>query len=297
MAQPYNIYTHMFETLYLKKTESAVAHKPISVEKEVGSRRTGKTSSSGTTVHSMIEQPMPMVEPKTPNDTFVFNWTGMGKTVSQTFTMESRNMIPNDSFIASILYAVDPTFYIADEKKQRRDVDGVIELIRGTILKHSKVTKEHADMLKQLEHHSYTDNVIQYIINWFGSFHCIVLNKQNTDVAPKLFLVGNTSGQKVIQKWTTASHLVVLLYDAVRESYQPIMPNENESTYWMSWRQPEFIQMIRRPLLWGKPAELKKWAVSDLRQWIQRFGLDIEVELDKKTILEKLEARGGLFTD
>jgi hypothetical protein len=275
-----NIHLERLTNLYFKPTLTP----PVSTISATNKQSIGSKSGS---IQSMIQSPAPVSKMDTDKHTFQFTWSGMGKQIPQTFSFEERTMLPNDSFIASMMYAMDTMFYISDDKKQRKDVDGVIECIRGSILRHSKITKEQAEIVKQLEQHVYSDKVIQYIIDYFQCMHCVILSR-NPETAPTLFLVQKQRG---VREWNTASQLLVLLYDEVRDSYRPIMPEENTETFWVSWRQSEFRKLIERPLLWNKPAELKKWPVAELREWIELFDLDIDIGLDKKKIVEVMEQR------
>ena len=61
----------------------------------------------------------------------------------------------------------------------------------------------------------------------------------------------------------------------------------------MFWGTSLDLSFIKNVFLWNKPVQTKKWAVSDLRDWITFFELPIDPTLSKNEILEKLPEKMG----
>ena len=203
-------------------------------------------------------------------------------------TGEDMSILNNVSFIHSILYLVDTEYYSSLTSQKRKDCLEFIEVFRKDICSKHKISKEISELLQNLDNHTYTNSCISHIVNYFDSFHLVVLSSDSTE-PPKLFINGHTKGSKDTYK--SASSLLILYFDNIKEVYFPVLYNiENRESLYINWREPEFLGFIKNTLLWGKPIETKKWAVADLRDWISFLELPIDPTLDKKSILEALPA-------
>ncbi len=198
-------------------------------------------------------------------------------------TGQDLSKLNNMSFLHSLLYITDPTYYSGLTEQKREDCMEVIEILRKDFYIKQKISKEASEILKNLENNVYTDLTIQHIINFFNSFHLIVLSSDSTQ-PPKLF-VPNQS-KKAQKSYKSAPATIMMYFDHNREIYYPILYSE-ESLY-INWSDSDFIPFIKNVFLWGKPTLTKKWAVSDLRDWITFFELSIDPTLGKNEILEKM---------
>ena len=205
-------------------------------------------------------------------------------------TGEDMSILNNVSFIHSLLYLVDTTYYSSLTSQKRKDCLAFIETFRKDACSKQKITKELGDVLNNLDNNIYTDSTINHIVNYFNSFHLIVLSSDSNEM-PKLFINGQYKGKKTPDTYKSASALVILYYDNIKEVYYPILYNlEKRDNLFISWREEEYLGFIKNVMLWGKPVQTKKWAVADLRDWISFYELPIDITLDKKAILEALPA-------
>ena len=143
----------------------------------------------------------------------------------------------------------------------------MLELVRRYLSK-GKVGKEAARSIQNLADHVYTDATMQSIVDYFGSFHLIVLSN-NVAEAPKLFAAGTA--------YHAAGAVVVVYYDEQKEMYYPLSC--------VNWAEENFMAFLKGVYLWNKPVDTKKWAVVDLRAYILFFNMPIDTTLDKKAIL------------
>jgi hypothetical protein len=225
----------------------------------------------------------------------VYSWNrGNSKTLftvpdsKDELTGEDMSILNNVSFIHSLLYLVDTNYYASLTSQKRKDCLEFIETFRKEICSKQKISKELGDVLQNLDNHTYTHSCISHIVNYFDSFHLIVLSSDSTE-APKLFINGSCKGNKTTDTYKCASALVIVYFDNTKEVYYPVLYNvEKRDNLFISWREEEYLEFIKNTMLWGKPVETKKWAVADLRAWISFFDLPIDPTLDKKTILEAL---------
>jgi hypothetical protein len=187
-------------------------------------------------------------------------------------TGEDVSILDNVSFIHSILYLVDLSQHYAAglTAHKRADCLEVIELVRRHLSK-GKVGKEAARSMQNLADHVYADATIQSIVDYFGSFHLIVLSN-NVAEAPKLFPVGTAVGG-----YHAAGAVVVVYFDEQKEMYYPLAC--------VNWTEKNFMAFLKGVYLWNKPVDTKKWAVADLRAYILFFDMPIDTTLDKKAIL------------
>ena len=203
-------------------------------------------------------------------------------------TGEDMSILNNVSFIHSVLYLVDTNYYSSLTSQKRKDCLEFIETFRKEVCSKQKITKELSDVLQNLDNHTYTDKTISHIVNYFNSFHLIVLSSVSNG-PPKLFINDQCKGKKTPDTYKSASSLVILYFDDTKEVYYPVLYNlEKRDNLFISWREEEYLEFIKNVMLWGKPIETKKWAVADLRAWISFFELPIDITLDKKAILEAL---------
>ena len=205
-------------------------------------------------------------------------------------TGEDLSILNNISFIHSLLYLVDTTYYASLTSQKRKDCQEFLEVFRKDILAKQKISKEVSEVLNNLDNNIYTDSTISHIVNYFDSFHLILLSSDTTE-APKLFINGHFKGNKTIETYKSASALVIVYFDNTKEVYYPVLYKlEERDKFCISYKEDEFLGFIKNVFLWGKPIQTKKWAVADLRAWISFFELPIQITLDKKAILEALPA-------
>jgi hypothetical protein len=181
-------------------------------------------------------------------------------------TGEDLSILDNVSFMHSILYLVDLSQHYAAglTAHKRADCLEVIELVRRHLSK-GKVGKEAARSIQNLADHVYADATMQSIVDYFGSFHLIVLSS-----TPKLFVAGAAGA-------AGAGAVVVVYFDEQKELYYPLTC--------VNWTEKNFMAFLKGVYLWNKPADTKKWAVADLRAYILFFNMPIDTTLDKKAIL------------
>lgn len=203
-------------------------------------------------------------------------------------TGQDLSKLNNISFLHSLLYLTDPTYYSGLTEQKRADCMEVIEILRKDFYVKQKISKEASDILQNLENNVYTDLTIQHIINFFNSFHLIILSSDST-VAPKLFIANDS--KKTPKNYKSAAAIIMMYFDHNREIYYPILYKED--VMYVTWSDTDFIQFIKNVFLWGKPTQTKKWAVSDLRDWITFFELPIDPTLSKNEILEKFSEQMG----
>jgi hypothetical protein len=205
-------------------------------------------------------------------------------------TGEDLSILNNISFIHSLLYLVDTTYYASLTSQKRKDCQEFLEVFRRDIFAKQKISKEVSEVLNNLDNNVYTDSTISHIVNYFDSFHLILLSSDTTE-APKLFINGHFKGNKTIETYKSASALVIVYFDNTKEVYYPVLYKlEERDKLCISYKEDEFLGFIKNVFLWGKPIQTKKWAVADLRTWISFFELPIHASLDKKAILEALPA-------
>lgn len=183
-------------------------------------------------------------------------------------TGEDVSILDNVSFMHSILYLVDLSQHYAAglTAHKRADCLEVIELVRRHLSK-GKVGKEAARVIQNLADHVYADATMQSIVDYFGSFHLIVLSS-----TPKLYPVGGAGSS-----YHAAGAVVVVYFDEQKELYYPLTC--------VNWTEENFMAFLKGVYLWNKPADTKKWAVADLRAYILFFNMPIDTTLDKKAIL------------
>ncbi len=214
--------------------------------------------------------------PSITNDKFIV------PSIDDNLMKQDLNKLNNYSFIHSILYLIDNVYYASSVEQKLRDCREFLELFRSKIYK-DKLNKELSDIIKNLENNVYIDNTIQAIVNYLDSFHLLILSNE----APKLFINGKT--KKNNPQYNSAGTLVIIYYDHLREVYSPLEYNmKDESTLYISWKEKEFLQMLKKVHLYNHPKEIKKWAVADLREWIRFFNINIDIKLEKKEIIEKM---------
>lgn len=269
-----NYYLEHLDNFYIKKSE--VDSKLASIGKDF-SKSVKKTSTN------TIE--------------YSWNYSGLKKlkfsipSVCDELTGEDMTRLNTMSFLHSMLYIIDPDYYAGLTEQKRADCIEFIELLRKDFYIKEKLSKEATCILQNLENNIYSDATIQHIVNFFDSFHLIILSS-DTSESPKLF-INNYSGKKGSKRdYKTASGIVMLYFDHNREVYYPALydPEDSRENMFISWREQEFLQFIKNVQLWGNQTDTKKWAVADLRDWITFFGLNIDFNLDKKAILELLPA-------
>lgn len=261
MDLKYNPHLSLLEHFYLKRTLQTAEQKKAVIESNQTLKK--QKGSSGTEIN--------------------FSWN-YGTIPNDLFSLPSNdfNKLNNYSFIHSILYMVDSLYYSSNIEQQLKDCKEFIEVFRTKFFK-DKLSKDQSDIIKNVENNLYTENTIQAIINYLNSFHLIILSKNK----PKLYI--NGSYKKNIPNYTSSSNLVIIYYDELREIYIPLEYKlDNRDTFYISWREPYFLEMLKKVLLYNQPVETKKWAVADLRNWITFFKLDIDISLDKKQIIEKI---------
>jgi hypothetical protein len=269
-----NYYLEHLDNFYIKKSE--VDSKLASIGKDVS--KSVKRTSTNTIEYS-------------------WNYSGLENlkfsipSVCDELTGEDMTRLNTMSFIHSILYIIDPDYYAGLTEQKRADCIEFIELLRKDFYIKEKLSKEATCILQNLENNIYSEATIQHIVNFFDSFHLIIVSSDIGE-PPKLF-INNYSGKKGSKRdYKTASSIIVLYFDHNREVYYPALydPEDRREGMSISWQEPEFLQFIKNVQLWGKSSDTKKWAVADLREWIAFFGLNINTELDKKAILELLPA-------
>lgn len=184
-------------------------------------------------------------------------------------TGEDLSRLDNVSFIHSILSLVDLSsqYYAGLVSHKRADCVELLELMRRH-LSAGKVGKEAAKVMQNLMDHVYADATMQGIVDYFRSFHLIVLSN-NVAEAPKLFAAGPT--------YKAAGAVVMVYFDEQKELYYPVLC--------VKWSEEDFVRLLKAVYLWNKPADTKKWAVADLRAYILFFNMPIDATLDKKAIL------------
>lgn len=190
-------------------------------------------------------------------------------------TQEDASTLHNVSFIHSLLTLLDqpPCYTSFTIKHKRADCAALVEKIRNDITSR-KVTKELSGVCHNLNSHIYTDATMQYIVNYFGTFHLIVLSN-NVAQAPKLFSPGGVG----------ADDLVLLFFDEQKEIYHPVLYDiDTRPQLKITRDESAFAHFLQATFLWNKPTEIKKWAVSDMRAYISFFNLPIDVKMDKKTL-------------
>jgi hypothetical protein len=217
---------------------------------------------------------------------FNFNWK-FEDTPNESFIIPQfeRSKLNNYSFLHSILYSLDTLYYTSNTEQKIRDCVELQELIRSKLFSKSKINKENAEIIKNLENNIYTDNTIQYIVNYFDSFHLIIFEKNNN---LKLFTNGSNKKDKLT--YNSASSIVLIYFDTLKEIYSPLEYKlESRETFYLTWREPEFLQFLKNCYLYDKPKDSKKWPIAELREYIRFFCIDIDISLDKKSILEKFQ--------
>jgi hypothetical protein len=237
----------------------------------------------------------PSEKPVKKTDSIEYSWNSGNKKLvfnipsdKDELTGENLAKLNNYSFIHSLLYIVDPEYYAGLIEQKKADCVEFIEILRKDFYVKEKISKEASSILQNLENNIYTDTTIGHIVNFFNSFHLIILSSDTTE-APKLFTNGYNKSKKTNPNYKSASTVILMYFDHNKEVYYPIMYNlDKRDSMYISWKEEEFLQFIRAVTLWGKPSETKKWAVADLRDWITYFELNIDVSLDKKAILEAL---------
>jgi hypothetical protein len=230
-----NYYLEHLDNFYIKKSE--VDSKLASIGKDFS--KSVKRTSTNTIEYS-------------------WNYSGLKKlkfcipSVCDELTGEDMTRLNTMSFIHSILYIIDPDYYAGLTEQKRSDCIEFIELLRKDFYIKEKLSKEATCILQNLENNIYSDATIQHIVNFFDSFHLIILSS-DTSEAPKLF-INNYSGKKGYKRdYKTASGIVMLYFDHNREVYYPALydPEDSRENMFISWREPEFLQFIKNVQLWG----------------------------------------------
>ncbi len=210
------------------------------------------------------------------NDTFII------PNLDSTLVREDLSKLNNYSFVHSILYTIDNLYYTSNVQQKLRDCKEFVEVFRSKIYK-GKLNKEESDVIKNIENNIYTDSTIQSIVNYLNIFHLIILSNEE----PKIYF--NNKTKKNTSNYKSAGNIVIIYYDTLREVYSPLEYNlEKRDTFYISWKEPEFMEFLKKIHLYNHPTDLKKWAVAELRQWITFFDLNIDISLDKKQIIEKI---------
>lgn len=268
MEPEVNVHLQLLQRFYLKKNAMDI---------DLGAKATvkAKTTISAPLTPTLIEYDWCYNGHKT---TF-----GIPPAIDE-LTQEDASVLNNVSFMHSLLTILDqpPCYTSFTAKHKRADCAALVEKIRHD-LSGRKMTKELGGIAHNLNSHLYTDATMQYIVNYFGTFHLIVLSN-NVAQAPKLF------SPAVPTQPAVPEDLVLLFFDEQKEIYHPVLYDADTRPHLKITREePAFKNFLQATFLWNKPAETKKWAVSDLRAYITFFNLPIDVKLDKKAIL-------GLFT-
>jgi len=253
----------LFENFYLKKTELDEKRSIVPSKKAVSMNRATNEIEYNWNVPD--SKPFSFRIPSTKDE----------------LTGEDLTKLNHVSFINSVLYLTDSIYYSGLTEQKRADCLEFMEILRKDFYSKHKISKETATILQNIENPIYADVTVQHIVSFLNSFH-LLLFSNDTSSPPKLFING---GRKE-NNYRSAGALIMLYLDETREIYYPILYKED--TMYLTWKDQEYIQLMKQVFLWGKPTETKKWAVSDLREWIRFFELPIDSALDKKTILEKL---------
>ena len=274
MEPEVNVHLQLLQRFYLKKNAMDI---------DLGAKATvkAKTTISAPLTPTLIEYDWCYNGHKT---TF-----GIPPAIDE-LTQEDASVLNNVSFMHSLLTILDqpPCYTSFTAKHKRADCAALVEKIRHD-LSGRKMTKELGGIAHNLNSHLYTDATMQYIVNYFGTFHLIVLSN-NVAQAPKLFSPAVPAQPAVPTQPAVPEDLVLLFFDEQKEIYHPVLYDADTRPHLKITREePAFKNFLQATFLWNKPAETKKWAVSDLRAYITFFNLPIDVKLDKKAIL-------GLFT-
>jgi hypothetical protein len=272
-----NYYLELLDNFYVKKAE--VDSKLATISKNGNNVSISNSKKVGNTIE------------------YSWNYGGLKKllftipSVCDELTGQDLSRLNNNSFIHSILYTIDPDYYSSLIDQKRADCTEFIEILRKDFYIKEKLSKEATSVLQNLENNTYSDSTIQHIVNFLNSFHLIILNSDLTE-PPKIMINGFTGKKGCGNSYKSASAIVILYFDHNREVYYPAFydPDGIRENMYILWNEPEFLAFIKNVKLWGKPAETKKWAVADLREWITFFSLPIDTALDKKAILELLPA-------
>ena len=263
-----NIHLSLFQDFYIKRNELDEKRSKQPVKKTVSINRATQEIEYDWNVPNT--KPLSFRIPSTKDE----------------LTGEDLTKLNHVSFIHSVLYLTDPTYYSGLTEQKRADCMEFIEILRKDFYSKHKISKDTATILQNLENPVYADLTIQHIVSFLNSFHLLLFTNDTTS-PPKLFING---GRKE-NNYRSAGALIMIYFDEQREIYYPIMYKED--TMYVTWKDPEYIQMMKQVFLWGKPAETKKWAVADLREWIRFFEVPIDPSLEKKLILEKLPEKMG----
>jgi hypothetical protein len=270
MEPEVNVHLQLLQRFYLKKN---------AVDIDLGAKATVKAK---TTISA----------PLTPT-LFEYDWCshnghkttfGIPPAIDE-LTQEDASVLDNVSFIHSLLTILDqpPCYTSFTAKHKRADCAALVEKIRNHLLGRQKITKELSGVAHNLTSHRYTDTTMQYIVNYFNSFHLIVLSN-NVAQAPKLF---SPAIEPAAESAAEPEALILLLFDEQKEIYHPVLYDADKRPQLKITRdESAFTLFLQAVFLWKKPAETKKWAVSDLRAYITFFKLPIDVKLDKKAILD-----------
>lgn len=240
-----------------------------------------------------VEIPKKSVPVKQPKDQVDFSWNFPNTknlmlaipSQKDDLTGEDLSKLNNVSFIHSLLYLTDPTYYSGLTSQKRADCAEFIEILRKDFHAKQKISKETANILQNIENNSYIDLTIQHIINFLNSVHLIIFSNDPSR-GPKLFINGHHKSKKTPVNHKSAGAIIMMYFDQNREIYYPIMYKED--CMYITWKDDDFLQFIKNVYLWGKPLETKKWSVADLRDWIAFFELPIDPSLAKNLILEKM---------
>lgn len=231
-------------------------------------------------------------------NTIEFDWNCGGRktlfTIAEDMTLEDTTKLHNVSFVHSLLYVVNaPLYFTGMTIHKRADCEQFIEKIRTDVCA-KKMTKEIKGVAHNLQAHVYTDATVQYIVNFIGRYHVILLSNTVAQ-APKLFAV---TKEGVAKNYLAASDgLLFIYFDNHREIYYPVYycQAHQEHQLHIAATAPDFVRFLTAAFCWGKPSEAKKWAVADLRAFITFFDLPIDITLDKKSIAEQVTQHVGLF--
>ena len=269
MELEFNPHVELLSNFYIKLTDSNTKSNKKEINDSINTIKKQK-------IYNGTEIKMDWKYEKVKPDNFII------PNMENTLIREDLSKLNNYSFVHSILYTIDNLYYTSNITQKLKDCKDFIEVFRSKIYK-GKLNKEESDVIKNIENNIYTDNTIQSIVNYLNIFHLIILSNES----PKLFI--NKKMKKSEPSYKTASTLVVIYYDTLREVYSPLEYNlDSRDTFYITWKEPEFMEFLKKVLVYNHSTDIKKWTVAELRSWITFFELNIDISLDKKQIIEKI---------
>lgn len=291
-----NTHLALIENFYIKNKISELVvkkeKKTKKSEKDLNKSDLSSTDSSKSTDSKidLTSLTKPIKKSKISEGTqIIFNWNYHSEDKEDTIDtfiipdIENDVKLSNHSFIHSILYAIDTMYYASNTQQKLKDCKDIVEILRKNLYQKEKVSKEDTEIIRNLENNVYSKDTIQYIVNYFNSFHLLVIGSSDK---PVLYPNGNT--KKTKNTYKSAPSIILVYLDNVSDIYKPIEYNlDNRETFYVSWREKEFLELLKKVYLYNQPKETKKWLVADLRNWISFFCVDIDITMDKKSILEK----------